>query len=400
VPRGREALAGLLLAAIGVLFAVGLLEIGVRWMHLVPDRFWEPDPVLGVRLTPGARGWWTQEEREFLVPVEVNHLGLRDRERERAKPPGVFRVLLLGDSFVEAMHVPMEATIGHRLEAALNARGAPRVEVLSAGVSGYGTASEVLFFEHEGKRYAPDVVVLAFYPGNDVKNNSPTLENNLKPVYGTDGVLQRVEGAQARERARGWRGLLGRSKASRYLFKTLLTRQPQLVQMLARHGWLRLDAVQRIPARDGIPVDYGVYAADVTAEWSEAWRRTEQLLSRLKDAVATQGARLAIAVVSTRDLVYPQSWQEVLATYPRMQGVSWDLEAPQRRVSAWCAAHAVPCVLLAPAFRDAALRGGEPLHYHHDGHWTAAGHRLAAEVLVEFLRQQHLVPQGVHDEVH
>jgi len=167
VPRGREALAGLLLAGIGVLFAVGLLEIGVRWMHLVPDRFWEPDPVLGVRLTPGARGWWTQEEREFLVPVEVNHLGLRDRERDHAKPPGVFRVLLLGDSFVEAMHVPIEATIGYRLEEALNTPGGPRVEVLNAGVSGYGTASEVLFFEREGKRYAPDVVVLAFYPAEE-----------------------------------------------------------------------------------------------------------------------------------------------------------------------------------------------------------------------------------------
>ena len=92
---GREWLAGAILAGGGVLLAFGLLEAGVRWLHLVPDRFWEPDPVLGVRLIPGSRGWWTQEDREFLVPVEVNRQGLRDVEHTFTKPPGVFRILVL-----------------------------------------------------------------------------------------------------------------------------------------------------------------------------------------------------------------------------------------------------------------------------------------------------------------
>ena len=46
----------------------------------------------------------------------------------------------------------------------------------------------------KGKRYQPDLVLLAFYPGNDVKNNSPTLEDTLKPVYGPDGTLQTGRG--------------------------------------------------------------------------------------------------------------------------------------------------------------------------------------------------------------
>jgi len=64
-------LAGVMLAGLGLVFAVGMLEVGVRSLHLVPDRFWEPDPVVGVRLIPGHRGWWTQEDREFVVPVEI-----------------------------------------------------------------------------------------------------------------------------------------------------------------------------------------------------------------------------------------------------------------------------------------------------------------------------------------
>src|SRR5207244_3784662 len=110
---------------------------------------------------------------------------------------------------VEAMHVPLDVSFARLLEQHLNTGGAEqRVEVVSAGVSGYGTASELLYFEREGKRYQPDLVVLAFYPGNDVKNNSPTLEDVLKPQYATDGTLQKVVGEGPKQRASGWRGLI------------------------------------------------------------------------------------------------------------------------------------------------------------------------------------------------
>ena len=74
-----------------------------------------------------------------------------------------------------------------------------------------------------------------------------------------------------------------------------------------------------------------------------------------------------------------------------MQGHPWDLDAPQHHVEAWCGAHDVPYVALTPVFREAAARGGEALHYHHDGHFTVAGHRLAATTLKSFLEQRQLV---------
>jgi hypothetical protein len=51
-------------------------------------------------------------------------------------------------------------------------------------------------------------VLLAFYPGNDVKNNSPTLEDALKPVYGPDGTLEKVVEEGVRVRPSGWREVL------------------------------------------------------------------------------------------------------------------------------------------------------------------------------------------------
>jgi len=389
VNRQREWLAGLVLAGVSVLMAFGAIEVGVRTLHLVPDRFWEPDPVRGARLIAGRAGWWTQEEREFVVPVQINALGLRDAERAYAKPAGVFRILVLGDSFVEAMHVRLEETFPRLLESRLRtATGDTRVEVISAGVSGYGTASEVLYFEHEGKRFAPDLVVLAFYPGNDVKNNSPTLEDKLRPVY-VDGRLARVTGDG---RAGQRRGVLGRSAAYQYVRQVVLTRQPTLAQALVRLGLLQPDAVRRTPDRAGVPVDYWVYAPTADAEWTEAWTHTERLLDRLRQSVAATGARFAIVVLSAREQVYPTSWQDVLAAHPAMAPLPWDLDAPQRRVETWCAQHQVPCVPLAGAFREAVQAGAAPLHFHHDGHFTPAGHQLAARVLAESLAAQGVGP--------
>jgi len=404
VKRGRELLAGTVLATMGTLFALAVLELGVRWLHLVPDRFWEPDPVLGVRLIPGDRGWWTQEGREFLTPVQINREGLRDVEHRYAKTPGVFRILVLGDSFVEAMHVPLESTFPRQLQERLDRdSGAGKIEVISAGVSGYGTASEVLYFEREGQRYQPDLVLLAFYPGNDVKNNSPTLEDALKPVYGPDGALQRVTGEAARSRRGGWRGLLARSAVYRYCRQLLLVGHPRLARKLVGYGWLKAEAVRATVEQDGVPVDYGVYAPALDPVWQEAWGHTDALLERLQRDVSAAGARLVIAVLNTPDQIYPQWWQEIVAAHPHMQNRQWDLDGPQHRVEAWCAEHGVRCLALAPAFRAALAVDSTPLHFHHDGHWTAAGHRLAASELAHFLQQQRLVSTqqiGVSDEIH
>jgi lysophospholipase L1-like esterase len=387
VKRSHELLAGALLALFGVFFSLLLLEAGVRFLHLVPDRFWEPDADLGVRLVAGKKGWWTQEDREFVVPIQINSQGRRDIERDFHKPEGVRRVLVLGDSFVEAMHVPLEAVFFRQLEERLVERlpSGPRVEVIAAGVSGYGTAGELLYLRREGKRYRPDVVLLSFYPGNDIKNNSPELEDKLKPIYGADGALLRVSGQAAKDKASGWRAIVARSRAYLFLRQLLLVRQPGLAQRLVRLGLLRPDAL-RVPAqRDGIPVDFGVYEEPVSAEWQRAWSHTERLLDELHRTSRELGAQLALMIVSTRDQVYPDSWQRIVAANPVMQQRRWDLDAPQRRVEAWCRDRGVPYLAMAPLFREVASRGGEALHFAQDGHWTKAGHTLAATALEDFL---------------
>ncbi len=379
--RRSERLAGAVLAGIGTLLALAALEVGVRMLHLVPDRFWEADPDRGVRLVAGRSGWWTQEDREFVVPIHINSHGLRDVEHAWEKPAGTKRVLVLGDSFVEALHVPLEALLARQLEGLLEGlrqdAGQDRFEVISAGVSGYGTAAETLFFERDLSVYRPDVVVLAFYPGNDIKNNSPTLEDYLQPQYAPDGTLLRVVNRQKTPRP-------ARFKAYHFVRQTILRRQPELAARLVAFGLLAPARVT--PERQGVPVDFGVYARSQDGEWQDAWERTERVLQRLRGRVEAQGARLVVMIVSTRDQVYAESWQQIVREHPAMQVGEWDLDGPQERVQAWCRQQQASCVALAPAFRKRARESEAPLHFPRDGHWTPAGHALAASVLAQFLR--------------
>ncbi|MCX8072599.1 MAG: GDSL-type esterase/lipase family protein [Candidatus Binatia bacterium] len=382
--RRGEVLVGLALATIGVVGALAFVEIGVRLLHLVPDRFWEPDPKMGVRLVASKRGWWTQEEREFVVPVEINAQGLRDVPRSYAKPPGVYRVLVVGDSFVEAMHVRLDEMFTRRLERLLDGVSASkRVEVVSAGVSGWGTASELLWLQEEGVRYQPNLVLLSFYPGNDIKNNSPNLEETLPPVYDEEGNLRYVRSNKAKgaENPR----LLARSKAYAFLRQLVFLRQPAVGRALERLGLVRLPPAAAPRLRNGLPVDYGVYEVPADEVWRDAWRRTERLLREVRDTAGKMGAQFGIVVIAGREQVSGASWDRILATYPEAKSKQFDLEQPEQWVEQWCQAERVPCLRLTPPFRAAVAAGQGPLHFWFDGHWTPEGHRVAADEVRKFL---------------
>ena len=64
--------------------------------------------------------------------------------------------------------------------------------MINFGVSGYGTAQELLTLRHYVWDYSPDIVLMAFLPGNDVRNNSKELEpEKLRPFFRLrDGELE------------------------------------------------------------------------------------------------------------------------------------------------------------------------------------------------------------------
>jgi len=143
-------------------FAPGVKPIDVTTTTSVYRR--SENPVLGYELRPNYRN---DDPDSYVTFRRTNAHGQRDIERTLEKPPGVRRVLLLGDSVVEGEGIEnLDETMSRQLEA-LHPDG--RTEVLNFGVAGYCTLAEVELLETKGLAFDPDVVVIVFVT-NDFRN--------------------------------------------------------------------------------------------------------------------------------------------------------------------------------------------------------------------------------------
>ena len=134
------------------------------------------------------------------VPVSINSGGLRDREFTREKPPGTYRIMMLGDSTTFGWGVRLEDTAAKFLERKLNDHlppGYDKVEVINTGVGNYDTVQEVTYYETIGRTYHPDLVVLVFFINDPepvpVEKKSFLIDRSYLIAFATnrfDGVLR------------------------------------------------------------------------------------------------------------------------------------------------------------------------------------------------------------------
>ena len=115
------------------------------------------NPILGFELKANYRDDKADLKKSY---PRTNAHGQRDVERSIDKPPGVKRIILLGDSVVEGMGVgEIDDTMSRQLEM-LYEDG--KTEVLNFAVSGYCTLAEVELLEVKGLQFDPDIVILVF----------------------------------------------------------------------------------------------------------------------------------------------------------------------------------------------------------------------------------------------
>lgn len=93
--------------------------------------------------------------------VQTNHEGIRaTREYSHRKPPGVFRIVGLGDSLMFGLGVGNEDLYSVKIERQLSAALGRPVEFINLAVPGYNTAIEAEVLRTRGLHYAPDLIIL------------------------------------------------------------------------------------------------------------------------------------------------------------------------------------------------------------------------------------------------
>ena len=178
----------------GFILAILFLELFIRIsINFLPSTYLptygiyqKSSSIIGQKLVPNSKGVWN---REGFSKVEINSKGWNDYERNYQKSEKSIRIAIVGDSFIEALQVDKSNAVGQVMELWLNNNCDSisddyTFEVLSFGVSGWGTAQMYLTIRDEVILYKPDYVVLAFFPGNDLKNNIYELElNPYRPYF-------------------------------------------------------------------------------------------------------------------------------------------------------------------------------------------------------------------------
>jgi len=98
--------------------------------------------------------------------ININSAGIRsDREYAKAKAPGVFRIIVCGDSMPAGQFLSNE----HRFSEILERRN-PHLEVINLALEGSGTDQELLLFERVGLQYEFDLVLLLPFLQNIRRN--------------------------------------------------------------------------------------------------------------------------------------------------------------------------------------------------------------------------------------
>ena len=379
-----------------------IIEIILRQFYFPtasPAAYRKPDPFLGWRLEPNVR--MINQNIEFSVPIEYNSRGWRDVEHTLEKPEGTFRILVLGDSFMEAYSVALDDAFHRQLESLINESEATHVEVINLGVGGYGTLQEYRAFMEEGRLYDPDLVLVAFYTTNDVRNNSMEIEAestetfkvNSRPYLlpgGSDDwdVVTNNYELAAQEYEEATQQAAEESKG--FSFERLA------IVRLIRQAQMQKDA-QELTSTDAnleqnLSFWIGVHSCEPTPTYDDAWEITSRIFARLNQAVEDSGGQLVVFTVPGLQEV-DQEFKDRVEELDRERNYCLDSLPGNDRLRDVLTDLDVPMLNLTPVFQKKENTEGIDLYRWTDQHWNEAGHALAAEQVYEFLAEQGLLPQ-------
>jgi lysophospholipase L1-like esterase len=356
----RAVLARAVLLLVGLAVGVAIVDLSVRVMM---DLFACHDR-LGWTFAPDKSGWKTSRSREYLLRERFNSFGLRDIDRPLEKPDGVFRILFLGDSTVASMQVAREDSYPGLLEELLSAEaGAGKVEVINAGIDGYGTAQSLLMFHEYGSRVDPDLVVLGVYLANDVADN-------WAGNQGTHHYLARRCGRPYFE--------LQNDTLVAVNGGVPLIKEPSFFDRLLRLSILYSNFIPNA-ARGGVEPDFDgsqVFTVPPPDGVDDALELTGQLLSQLNDEVAEQGARLVVLFTPEK----MEIGQRAVPDRPaRVYGPAY------ARIERHLESDGIPYIDLVPRLTQHIEEGGALPYFERDDHFNEVGHLISVELIRDWL---------------
>lgn len=346
-----------------------------------------PDPILGWRFPP-SREYLSFSENNHAITWKTNSWGWKDKEWSLQKAPGIYRIAVLGDSYVEALQVESNRNFLSLAEAKMRAQGI-QTEWMNFGRSGFTQTEEWYVLQKDVLPFKPDLVILFFFPSNDIEDmDKATSTEYLRPF-----VHLSPEGK--------W--LLDTSFCNSWEFKIKCFLQPfkdrsVLISFLIKRynhvsrQWYARKVNKRNQNKEGVKKIGGSLSLGTKSpapHFEKDYDLSKQLIKEMVRLCRSHGIRFMLVTTDT-----PAYLPEIEERYRKIDETfdPYFFDEDSRKFSN---SLSIPYLGLQKPFRETYFKAGLPLHwkvgspwsYSGQGHWNYSGHEVVAENLAVYLKK-------------
>ncbi len=380
----REIIGKVSLVFISIVIGVLIVELTVKIFNIGVNINinWEYHPILGWSQTPNGQ-YDYEPIAGTKVHVEFNSQGFRDVEHPVEKPPGVKRIVLIGDSFSESAQVNMADTFYRQLENFLNVSGQEKWEIINLGVGDFGTAQQWLALTEIGLKYSPDLVLHQIFPLNDICNNSIDLyglcssKNDLYRPYFVEsgGKLQLTTKQPVRNFLRHHLVSYGVIERAVLSFRKTTEQQDEEIRKL------RLKQLGFPPLE---PIFYTfVNDHEQPDAVAKGWKITEMIIEDIFKITQSRNIPYMAIVVSFEARIGEAGWKSFSARQPPPKMIR---DYPEKRLGRLFESLGIPSVMLKDFFEP----HQDLIFPYWAGHFNPNAHLITAEGIY-----QKLVDEGI-----
>jgi len=369
----------IILLLTSIFVALLMVEVGLRrfypQIHESPKLF-QHDAVLGWRFIPNKRGSiaYPGEAHHY---IKMNTWGFRDH-RVNPNIKAMRKLLVLGDSFVSNFAVADDDVFTEVMEQQLN-----ETAVLNFGVNGYGPVQSYLLLSQWYKKVRPDVIIMMVYLRNDFKDNLGGFWRYPRPyiTISGDGNGLRIHPPPS----------FKTEERDFHPFRLLRTRS-HLFNLVDRNLSL---CMHRLAPREPenelyTPPELYLCRIEFSQNVELMYRIMEIILMEMNAYGNLRKTPVVFVLAPSLIQVEKAQWSKALSQF----GVNPDeyqASLPNEKLMQFAKNNNLYMVDLLPVMR-AEVQKGEILYHRKEQHWNRKGNRVAAEILLNYLRRQHLIP--------
>ena len=368
-----------------IFFLFFFIEIILRIFSVEYPIFQRHDSIRGFSLLPNSSGTWT---REGKGEININKDGLRDINHEITKSKNSIRIAILGDSFAEARSVNLEETFWFKLKddlgSCFNFHKGNEIEVINFGVSEYGTTQQYLTLKNNVWKYNPDIILLAFYSGNDISDNVKSLsQKKYRPyfLFNGDKIID-VDSSFLHSKPYK---MLSSHSGQAFIKLSQYSRILQLLREAYVQTYFKNQKKKKKIKQEQSSVNKSNLYSPISSDWSNAWVTTEKIINLINNEVKINNKDFILVSLTTPVQVNPNINE--VEKYMIKNYIN-DIFYPEKRLRKFSEKNSIKYIELAQKMSDLARNNNIYFHGFNNtklgtGHWNKTGHHQASKLISE-----------------